>query len=211
VIGKEGELVITSAMPSMPVGILGDEDGRRFRSIYYDRFPGIWAHGDRASITKRGTITITGRSDGTLNRGGVRMGTAEFYAIVEGDADVADSIAVHLEDPAGGPGELMLFVVPKPEAPTADLVHRIKATLRQELSPRYVPDLIQLVPAVPRTLTGKKLEVPVKRILSGSSPSDVLAIDSISEPSSLDFFIALASARRSAHHEAGSVEEESNQ
>ena len=94
----------------MPVRFWGD-DGTRYRSAYFDRFPGVWAHGDRAALTDRGTVVITGRSDGTLNRGGVRMGTAEFYSVVEGFPEVADSLVVHLDDPAGGPGELWLFVV----------------------------------------------------------------------------------------------------
>ena len=110
IVDREGELVLTGPLPSMPVRFWGD-DGPRYRSAYFDRFPGVWAHGDRAVITDRGTFVITGRSDGTLNRGGVRMGTAEFYSVVEGFPDVIDSLVVHLDDPAGGPGELWLFVV----------------------------------------------------------------------------------------------------
>jgi acetoacetyl-CoA synthetase len=196
VTGVEGELVLTAPLPSMPVGIVGDTDGRRYLSTYFERFPGVWAHGDRATLTERGTVIITGRSDGTLNRGGVRMGTAEFYSVVEGLPEVADSLAVHLEDPEGGPGELMLFVVPAGDSPPDELAASIRAALRREVSPRHVPDLIDVVPAVPRTLSGKKLEVPVKRILAGTAVTDAVAIASVADPASLDPFIELAARRR---------------
>jgi acetoacetyl-CoA synthetase len=197
VVGQEGELVLTGPMPSMPVGILGDQDGSRYRATYFDRFPGIWAHGDRATLTDRGTVVISGRSDGTLNRGGVRMGTAEFYSVVEGLDEVADSLAVHLEDPGGGPGELMLFVVPAATSSGPELAETVRRALRQQLSPRHVPDLIEVVPVIPRTLSGKKLEVPVKRILLGVPLADAVALPSVADPNSLDPFVALA-ARRSA-------------
>ncbi|HET9078358.1 MAG TPA: acetoacetate--CoA ligase [Acidimicrobiales bacterium] len=192
VVGDEGELVITQPLPSMPVGILGDESGDRYRATYFERFPGIWAHGDRATLTERGTLIITGRSDGTLNRGGVRMGTAEFYSVVEGLDEVADSLAVHLEDPDGGPGRLLLFVVPAAGADPDRLADLLRATLRQELSPRHVPDAVHVVAAVPRTLSGKKLEVPVKRILAGVPVDQAVTLASVAEPSSLDFFLELA-------------------
>lgn len=124
------------------------------------------------------------------------MGTAEFYSVVESLPEVADSLAVHLEDPAGGPGELMLFVVPAPGTRTGDLVEGIRAALRKELSPRHVPDVIEVVPAVPRTLSGKKLEVPVKRILSGTEVSGAVAIASVADPASLDPFVEMARRRR---------------
>ena len=196
VVGSEGELVITAPLPSMPVGILGDEDGSRYRSTYFERFPGVWAHGDRATLTERGTVIITGRSDGTLNRGGVRMGTAEFYAVVEALPEVVDSLAVHLEDPGGGPGELILFVVTADGVETAGLVERVKAVLRAELSPRHVPDVIELVPAIPRTLSGKKLEVPVKRILAGADLSSAVTLAAVADPESLDPFVEMARRRR---------------
>jgi acetoacetyl-CoA synthetase len=196
---EEGELVVTAPLPSMPVGILGDSDGSRYRATYFERYPGVWAHGDRATITSRGTVIITGRSDGTLNRGGVRMGTAEFYAVVEAIDGVADSLAVHLEDPGGGPGELLLFVVAADASLDGsgreDLAQRIRASLRADLSPRHVPDLVEFVPAVPRTLSGKKLEVPVKRILAGVAPADAVALPSVADPASLDPFAALARSR----------------
>ena len=196
VVGEEGELVLTRPLPSMPVGILGDRDGGRYRATYFERFPGVWAHGDRATLTERGTVVITGRSDGTLNRGGVRMGTAEFYSVVEGLDEVADSLAVHLEDPAGGPGQLLLFVVPAPGVSPADLDSLLRATIRRELSPRHVPDVIQVVAAIPRTLSGKKLEVPVKRILAGVPLDKAVALASVADPSSLDPFIELATPGR---------------
>ena len=193
VLGREGELVLTRPLPSMPVAILGDSSGERYRATYFERFPGVWAHGDRATLTERGTVVITGRSDGTLNRGGVRMGTAEFYSVVEGLDEVADSLAVHLEDAEGGPGRLLLFVVPAGEPSEAPaLVELLRSTLRRELSPRHVPDEIHVVASIPRTLSGKKLEVPVKRILAGVPLEQAVAVASVADPSSLDPFVALA-------------------
>jgi len=192
VVGDEGELVLSAPLPSMPVGFWGDGDGSRYRAAYFDRFPGVWAHGDRARLTDRGTVIITGRSDGTLNRGGVRMGTAEFYSVVEGLDEVADSLVVHVEDSLGGPGELWLFVVEAPSTDPANAVERVKEALRRDLSPRHVPDRIVSIPAVPRTLSGKKLEVPVKRILSGEAPGDALSLSSVANPESLEPFIQLA-------------------
>ena len=196
VIDEEGELVLTAPLPSMPVGIVGDTDGSRYQAAYFERFPGVWAHGDRATLTNRGTVIITGRSDGTLNRGGVRMGTAEFYAVVEALPDVADSLVVHLEDPDGGPGELLLFVVPAGPVDAAALEDSIRSALRRQLSPRHVPDSVWMIRTVPRTLSGKKLEVPVKRILSGVDVAQAVAIASVADPASLDPFVELAGRRR---------------
>jgi acetoacetyl-CoA synthetase len=196
VVEREGELVITAPLPSMPVGIVGDPDGRRYRATYFEQFPGVWAHGDRATLTDRGTVVISGRSDGTLNRGGVRMGTAEFYSVVEALPEVADSLAVHLEDEDGGPGELFLFVVPaSPDVDREALAASVRAALRRDLSPRHVPDVIDLIPVVPRTLSGKKLEVPVKRILSGVPVNEAVALPSVAEPASLDPFVEMADRR----------------
>jgi acetoacetyl-CoA synthetase len=153
----------------------------------------VWRHGDWVTFTEDGSATITGRSDATLNRGGVRLGTSDFYAVVEGLPEVADSLVIHLEDDDGGAGELILFVALTPgvdEPP--DLAARIAGALRSELSPRHVPDRLEVVPAVPRTLSGKKLEVPVKRILTGTPVDDAVSRDSLSDPASLDAFIALA-------------------
>jgi acetoacetyl-CoA synthetase len=197
VIGREGELVITAPMPSMPVGLWGDRDGSRLRDAYFSTYPGVWRHGDWLTITERGSCIVTGRSDATLKRGGVRIGTAELYGIVESLPEVADSLVVHLEDAGGGPGELLLFVVPRAGAVLDDgLRRRIAGALREELSPRHVPDSIVAVAAVPRTLSGKKLEVPVKRILLGAAPDLAASKDALADPAALAPFEALARERR---------------
>jgi acetoacetyl-CoA synthetase len=196
VVGREGELVITAPMPSMPVGLWGDDDGSRLREAYFSTYPGVWRHGDWVTITDRGSCIVTGRSDATLKRGGVRIGTSEFYGIVESLPEVADSLVVHLEDAGGGPGELLLFVVPRDGRGLDDQLRgRIGSALRQELSPRHVPDSIIEVPAVPRTLSGKKLEVPVKRILLGAPPDLAASRDALADPASLAPFEALARER----------------
>ncbi len=193
--GEQGELVITRPMPSMPVGFWNDPDGSRYRAAYFEAFPGVWRHGDWITITERGSCVISGRSDATLNRGAVRIGTAEFYAIVEGVPEVADSVVVHLE----ASDELLLFVALRDDAALdGALEQRLRRELRESLSPRHVPDRIVAVPAVPRTLSGKKLEVPVKRILSGTPPDEAAARESLANPDSLDAFVALAVERRAA-------------
>ncbi len=157
VVGRQGELVITAPMPSMPVGLWGDADGSRMRAAYFEPWPGVWRHGDWLTITDRGSCVITGRSDATLNRGGVRLGTAEFYAVVEALPEVADSVVVHLEDEAGGPGSLLLFVALRDGATLDDgLRSRIAAALRDGLSPRHVPDEIHAVPGGPAHAVGQE-------------------------------------------------------
>ena len=194
--GFTGELVITRPMPSMPVGFWEDPDGSRYRAAYFDDFPGVWRHGDWITFTDDGACTITGRSDATLNRGGVRLGTSDFYAVVEGLDEVADSIVVHREDPEGGVGELLLFIQLAPDASLDDaLVAHITEVLRTELSPRHVPDRIEAVPVVPRTLSGKRLEVPVKRILEGVAPDIAASAGSLADPTSLDWFATRAGDR----------------
>jgi acetoacetyl-CoA synthetase len=194
--GETGELVITRPMPSMPVGFWGDEDGARLRAAYFDRFPNVWTHGDWITFTETGGCIITGRSDATLNRGGVRLGTSDFYAVVESIPEVADSLVVHLEDPEGGSGELILLVALTAEGDLSEsLVGEIRRRLRTELSPRHVPDLIDSVASVPRTLSGKKLEVPVKRMLLGTSADDAASRDSLVEPTALDDIAAWIAAR----------------
>jgi acetoacetyl-CoA synthetase len=198
VVGREGELVITAPMPSMPVGLWGDRDGSRLRAAYFSTYPGVWRHGDWLTITERGSCIVSGRSDATLNRGGVRIGTAEFYGVVEGLPEIADSLVIHLEDAGGGPGELLLFVALRDGSGLDDeLRRRITAELRQALSPRHVPDEIVAVRAVPRTLSGKKLEVPVKRILQGTSSDLAASRDALADPAALAPFEQLAAARRS--------------
>jgi acetoacetyl-CoA synthetase len=201
VIGKPGELVIRSPMPSMPLGFWNDADASRYRAAYFEHYPNVWRQGDWAVFTERGSCVIVGRSDATLNRGGVRLGTGEFYPVVEGLPEVSDSLVVHLEDAAGGAGELILFVVLAGGFELDDdLRRRIDASLRNALSPRHVPDSVAAVPAIPRTLSGKKLEIPVKQILLGAPPLDVASRDALADPAALDAFVALAAARQPLGH-----------
>ena len=198
-VGELGELVITKPMPSMPVTLLGDTDGSLYRSSYFETYPGIWRQGDWIRFSERGSCIVTGRSDATLNRGGVRLGTGEFYGVVEELPQVTDSLVVHLEDDEGGAGELILFVVLADDVVLDDeLRASIGRTLREQLSPRHVPDTIRAVPAIPRTLTGKKLEAPVKRILRGEPMDAVASRDSLLDPVALDRFVAIAAAEPSA-------------
>jgi acetoacetyl-CoA synthetase len=178
------------------VALWGDEDGERYRSSYFDRYPGVWRQGDWIMFTPRGSCVLTGRSDATLNRGGVRLGTGEFYSVVEEFPELADALVVHLEDDEGGMGELLLFVVPAAGAAVDESVlGRVRSALRSELSPRHVPDDIVVVSAIPRTLTGKKLEAPVKRILRGETAEKVASRDALADPAALDAFVALATQR----------------
>jgi len=196
VIGELGELVITAPMPSMPVRLWGDEDGRRYRSSYFDRYPGVWRHGDWIMFTERGSCVVTGRSDATLNRGGVRLGTGEFYAVIEDLPEILEGLVIHLEDKGGGSGELLLFVVPADGVAVDDeFKARIAGALRAQLSPRHVPDRVVPVPAIPKTLTGKKLEMPIKRILQGEPAERVASRSSLADPAALDPFIELAASR----------------
>lgn len=166
VVGQRGELVIRAPMPSMPVGFWGDTDGELMRQAYFDRFPEVWCHGDWITFSPEGTCQVTGRSDATLNRGGVRLGTSEFYAVVDEIADIGDSLVIHLEDPDNGPGELILFVTLVEGGELDDeLRDRVNELLRRQLSPRHVPDVIEVVHSIPRTLSGKRQEIPVKRAL----------------------------------------------
>jgi acetoacetyl-CoA synthetase len=196
VVGQLGELVIRRPMPSMPVTFWNDRDGSRYRGAYFDMYPGVWRHGDWILFTERGSCVITGRSDATLNRAGVRMGTAEFYSVVEELDEVVDSLVVHLEDPEGGPGELVLFVQLREGLDLdEDLRGRLAGALRGALSPRHVPDTMHAVPAIPRTLTGKKLELPVKRILRGAPAEQVASRDALANPDSIEAFVEYAAAR----------------
>jgi acetoacetyl-CoA synthetase len=193
VVGELGELVIRQPMPSMPVQFWNDPGDERYRSSYFEVYPGVWRHGDWVVMSERRSFVISGRSDATLNRGGVRLGTAEFYAVVEDVPQVADSLVVHLEDAGGGPGRLLLFVALRDGAELDDALRaEIVGALRRDLSPRHVPDEIAVVPAVPRTLTGKKLETPIKRILRGSRPSEVISPDAVSDFAAVSAFAELA-------------------
>ncbi len=192
VVGELGELVITQPMPSMPVGLWNDRDGSHMRAAYFDHFPGVWRHGDWIAFTERGSSVITGRSDATLNRGGVRLGTSEFYVVVEEIDEVLDSLVVHLDET----DELILFVALREGVELDDeLRTRIGELLRMSLSPRHAPNAIVAVPAIPRTLTGKKLELPVKNILTGADPGDVVSADALVDPASIDAFVDYAQTR----------------
>jgi acetoacetyl-CoA synthetase len=187
-----GELVVTSPFPSMPIRLWNDPEGKRYREAYFDMFPGVWRHGDFIKINARGGCYIYGRSDSTLNRHGVRIGTAEIYRAVEQVDSVADSLIVCCELP-GGRFFMPLFVRIKPGA-TFDLAlcDRINAQLRQSCSPRHVPDRIYAVNSIPYTLTGKKLEVPVRKILMGWPLQKAASRDALADPAALDYFVRFA-------------------
>jgi acetoacetyl-CoA synthetase len=189
VIGQVGELVLTQPMPSMPVGFWNDPDGTRYRDSYFDTYPGIWRHGDWIEVLPDGGCVIYGRSDATLNRGGVRMGTSEFYRVVEGFDEIGDSLVVDTGR-LGAEGRLILYVVPAAGHDLdEDLAGRLRAALRAQLSPRHVPDEIHQVPGVPRTLSGKKLEVPVRKILLGTPPERAADPNALADPDVLRFFV----------------------
>jgi acetoacetyl-CoA synthetase len=195
VVDQVGELVLTEPLPSMPVFFWGDEDGSRYRESYFDMIPGVWRHGDWIEITSRGTAIISGRSDSTINRGGVRIGTSEIYRAVLAVPEVLDALVLDLPRDDGS-GSIVLFVVLREGAELNDeLVAAIKTRLREDCSPRHVPDEISQVAEVPRTLSGKLLEVPVKRILLGADPATAVSRDSLANPAALDYFVSLRRAR----------------
>jgi acetoacetyl-CoA synthetase len=193
-IGEVGELVITEPMPSMPVCFWGDDDGSRLRDSYFSMYPGVWRHGDWIEITARGTALIYGRSDSTINRGGVRMGTAEIYRAVLDVDEVVDALVVDLPR-EGTDGWMPLFVVLREGAELDDsLAGEIRRRVREDCSPRHVPNEIRQIAAVPRTLSGKVLEVPVKRILMGVAADEAASRESLANPEALDYFVELAAA-----------------
>jgi acetoacetyl-CoA synthetase len=188
VTGEVGELVLTKPMPSMPVGFWHDPDGARYRDSYFDMYPGIWRHGDWIEILPDGGCVIYGRSDATLNRGGVRMGTSEFYRVVEAFPEVSDSLVVDTGR-LGADGKLILYVMPAPGYELDDeLAGRLRSALRSKLSPRHVPEEIHQVPGIPRTLSGKKLEVPVRKILLGTDPAQAVDPNALVDPEVLNYF-----------------------
>ncbi|HET7263171.1 MAG TPA: acetoacetate--CoA ligase [bacterium] len=197
VVDEVGELVVTEPMPSMPVAFWNDTGGRRYHDAYFAHYPGVWRHGDWIKITPRGSCVIYGRSDSTLNRAGVRMGTSEFYRVVEELPDVLDSLVIDTGE-LGREGRLVLFVVLREGAELDDRRQTtIRERLRTQLSPRHVPDEIYQVAEVPRTLNGKKLEVPVKRILAGAPPDRAASRDALANPGAFDAFVRLAAGRSS--------------
>jgi acetoacetyl-CoA synthetase len=192
VIDEVGELVITEPMPSMPLFLWGDEDGSRYRASYFEHYPGVWRHGDWIEITSRGTAVIYGRSDSTINRQGVRMGTSEIYRAVQAVPEILDALVVDIPRP-GTEGWMPLFVVlGAGESLDEGLEKEIKGRIREQCSPRHVPDAIYQIDEVPRTLSGKVLEVPVKRILTGVPPERAASRDSLANPDALDYFVELA-------------------
>jgi acetoacetyl-CoA synthetase len=195
VVEEVGELVLTSPMPSMPVFFWNDPDGSRLREAYFEMYPGIWRHGDWIRITSRGSAVIYGRSDSTLNRGGVRMGTAEFYRVVEGFDKVADSLVIDTSAAGNDDGQLLCFLVLVDGAMLEDVEPALRKELRGALSPRHVPDRFVVVSEVPRTLNGKKCEVPVKKILSGVAPERAVSRGALANPDALSPFVELAQGR----------------
>jgi acetoacetyl-CoA synthetase len=190
-VDEVGELVITRPMPSMPLFLWGDDSGERYRESYFDMYPGVWRHGDWIEITSRGTAVIYGRSDSTINRGGVRMGTSEIYRAVLSLDEVVDALVVDVPRP-GTDGWMPLFVVLRPGASLDDeLVGEIRRRIREDVSPRHVPDEVVAIREVPRTLSGKVLEVPVKRILCGVAAEEAASRESLANPAALDFFIEM--------------------
>jgi acetoacetyl-CoA synthetase len=191
-VGEVGELVVTEPMPSMPVFFWGDADGSRYRASYFEHYPGVWRHGDWIEITERGTAVIYGRSDSTINRQGVRMGTSEIYRAVASVDDVVDTLVVDVPRP-GTDGWMPLFVVLREGTKLDDgLEGEIKRRIREQCSPRHVPNQVFQIDEVPRTLSGKALEVPVKRILSGTPAEEAASRDSLANPKALDYFTELA-------------------
>ncbi|HUN78212.1 MAG TPA: acetoacetate--CoA ligase [Solirubrobacteraceae bacterium] len=223
VVEEVGELVLTEPLPSMPLYFWGDPDGSRYRESYFAMYPGVWRHGDWIKITRRGGAVIYGRSDATINRQGVRMGTSEIYRAAGALEEVVDALVVDVPgDAVGGAGagagdqdagagerdgrtgaggtggelRMLLFVVLRPGVRLDDdLVARIRRRIREDCSPRHVPDEILQIEEVPRTLSGKALEVPVKRILMGAAPAEAASVESLANPRALDFFVALAGER----------------
>ena len=194
-VDEVGELVITEPLPSMPLYLWGDEDGSRYRESYFSTFPGVWRHGDWIEITDRGTAVISGRSDATINRGGVRTGTSELYRSVLSLPDVVDALVVDV--PRGDELRMSLFVVLREGAELDEkLQAEIRRRIREDCSPRHVPDEILATPAIPRTLSGKILEVPVKRLLMGASADAVASRDSLANPDALDWFTRFAAGRQ---------------
>jgi acetoacetyl-CoA synthetase len=193
VTGEVGEMVITRPLPSMPVKFWGDDENMtRYKATYFDEWPGIWRQGDFFKVTPRGGTFVLGRSDATLNRGGVRIGTAEIYNVIEGIPEVDDAIVVNLDLPGGHFFMPMFVKLADGLTLNDDIVGEIKTRLRREYTPRHVPDAFIQVPAIPTTLTGKKLEVPVRKLLMGVPLEKAANTSAMADPSALDAFIDYA-------------------
>ncbi|MGF6884187.1 acetoacetyl-CoA synthetase [Nocardia sp. GAS34] len=189
--GEVGELVITAPMPSMPIRFWNDPDGSRYRAAYFETYPGVWRHGDWISLTERGSVVVHGRSDSTLNRHGIRMGSADIYQAVESLPEVAEALVIGAEQPDGGYW-MPLFVTLAPGVEfTEELVGRIKGVVRTDVSPRHVPDEVILAPGIPHTRTGKKLEVPIKKLFQGADAARVVERSAVDDPALLDWYAAV--------------------
>jgi acetoacetyl-CoA synthetase len=187
--GKQGEMVILEPMPSMPIYFWGDAGNKRYFASYFEKYPGTWWHGDYIEITERNGVIIYGRSDATLNRDGVRIGTSDIYSAIGSLPEIADSLIVGLEQPGGRYFMPMFVVLRSGYILTDELAARIKATLKKQLSPRHVPDAIYAIDEIPYTISGKKVETPVKKILAGVDPSLAVSRDTLRNPASLDQFM----------------------
>jgi acetoacetyl-CoA synthetase len=205
VVGEVGEMVIAAPMPSMPVTLWNDPDGTRLRDAYFDTFPGVWRHGDWMTVTENGTYIVHGRSDSTINRGGVRMGSADIYAAVNRLPEIADSLVIGAELPDGD-YYMPLFVVLAPGAELGDdLIKRIQQAIRREVSPRHVPDDIVEAPAVLLTVTGKRLEIPIKRLLQGVPEDKALNRATVSNPDALDWYLEFAARYRARRDTSNAI------
>jgi acetoacetyl-CoA synthetase len=186
--GEVGELVITKPMPSMPIAFWNDPDVSRYRDAYFDMFPGVWRHGDWITVTEHGSIVVHGRSDSTLNRHGIRMGSADIYQAVERLPEVAEALVIGAEQPDGGYWMPLFVVLAEGSELSDELRARITDTIRTAVSPRHVPDDILAAPGVPHTRTGKKLEVPIKRLFQGADPARVVERSAVDDPALLDWY-----------------------
>jgi acetoacetyl-CoA synthetase len=193
-----GELVVTRPMPSMPVSFWGDTDGSRYRSAYFDTYPGVWRHGDWITLTEHGSVVIHGRSDATLNRRGIRMGSADIYEPVEALDEVREALVIGIEEDDGGYWMPLFLVLAEGVELDKPLKRRIKDAIKEHASPRHVPDEIVAAPGIPHTRTGKKLEVPVKKVLSGQDLSGALDPGSVDAPELLDWYADVGRRHRRA-------------
>jgi acetoacetyl-CoA synthetase len=200
--GEVGELVVTQPMPSMPVALWNDPDGERYRASYFDTYPGVWRHGDWLELTASGGAVIHGRSDATINRGGIRIGSAEIYRVVLAMPEIEDAVVV--DAPTGvGQSRILLFVRPSAgHGLDDDLAAAIRLQIRTQCSPRHVPDEVIEAPGIPRTLSGKVLETPIRRLLAGSDPAKVASRDALQNPQAFDWFVDFATRNRGEAHAA---------
>ena len=189
VTGEVGELVVTKPLPSMPVAFWNDPDGSRYHEAYFDHYPGVWRHGDWITITDRGSVVVHGRSDSTLNRHGIRMGSADIYQAVERLPEVAEALVIGAEQPDGGYWMPLFVVLADGMDLTDDIRNRINDTIRTEVSPRHVPDEIIVAPGIPHTRTGKKLEVPIKKLFQGRDAAKVVERSAVDDPALLDWYV----------------------